>query len=112
MQRAVKRLLRALIAPAIAIAALTAVDDARAQGIQPPHSQPYLFFNYYQAPNPMGGVGAAMYPAPNTTIPPRVGHTYITYQPLSPHEMMYCHGRTYYRYHPGAGYTKAKVLWW
>lgn len=84
---------------------------ACAQGNQPQPSEPYLFHNYYVAPNPAGGVGAGLYPSPRSTIPPHVGHTYITYQALAPHEMMYPHRRSYYRYHPGGGWTKAKVWW-
>jgi hypothetical protein len=34
-------------------------------------------------------------------VPPWVGHTYITYQPLMPHEFMYSHHRTYHRYYNG-----------
>lgn len=46
-----------------------------------------------------------MYPAP-LPVPPHVGHTYFTYQPFYPHEMLYEHKRTYYRYHPGfEGYS-------
>ena len=52
-----------------------------------------------------------MYISPLPT-PPLVGHTYITYQALYPHEMLYKHRRHYYRYHPGSGYTKTKVRWW
>jgi hypothetical protein len=58
-----------------------------------------LFYNYY-VPPVNGGAGAAMYPAP-LPVPPHVGHVYYTYQPFYPHEYLYAHNRTYYRYHPG-----------
>ena len=54
-----------------------------------------LFYNYY-APGVNGGPPAQLYISPRPT-PPLVGHTYITYQPLVPHEMLYPHKRTYYR---------------
>ncbi len=70
---------------------------------------PDLFYNYYVAPNP-GGIGAELYPAPRPT-PPWVGHTFITYEPLMPHEFLYQHKRVYWRWHPDAGWTKTWVCW-
>lgn len=55
-----------------------------------------LFYNFY-APGENGGPPAQLYISPRPT-PPLVGHTYITYQPLMPHEMLYPHKRAYYRY--------------
>jgi hypothetical protein len=69
-----------------------------------------LFRNYYVPPG-HGCVGAELYLCPLPT-PPLVGHTYITYPPLMPHEFLYPHCRTYLRYTPGAGYTKARVIWY
>jgi hypothetical protein len=54
-----------------------------------------LFYNYY-VPGYNGGPPAQLYVAPRPT-PPLVGHTYVTYQPFYPHEMLYRHHRTYYR---------------
>ena len=51
-----------------------------------------LFYNYYV--DYPGGVPAQLYTSPRPT-PPLVGHTYITYQPLMPHEFLYVHNRTY-----------------
>jgi hypothetical protein len=68
-----------------------------------------LFYNYYVEPG-YGGVGAQLYVSPLPT-PPLVGHTYITYPPLLPHEFLYHHHRTYLRHNPGAGWTKTKVCW-
>ena len=68
---------------------------------------------------------AGMYPAPHW-VPSQMGHTYYTYQPLMPHEMMYTHSRNYYNWYApadqfyarkyghhsgGAGLTKTTVRW-
>jgi len=67
-----------------------------------------LFYNYYVGNN-CGGMGAQLYLSPRP-VPPFVGHTYITYQPLMPHEFLYEHGRTYHRYYNGGlGLTRAHV---
>lgn len=65
-------------------------------------------YNYYVAPTGTC-LGAALYPAPRP-VPPLVGHTYITYQALNPHEFLYRHHRTYYTSHP-SGTTKTMVWW-
>jgi len=54
-----------------------------------------LFYNYY-VPGVNGGPPAQLYLCPRPT-PPLVGHTYITYQPFMPNEMLYQHHRTYKR---------------
>lgn len=67
-----------------------------------------LFYNYY-----VGGgqcQPASMYPCPRPT-PPFVGHTYITYQPLMPHEFLYTHARTYDTYHGNGQITRTRVSW-
>jgi len=69
-----------------------------------------LFYNYYVPPG-YGGVGAELYLCPRPT-PPLVGHTYVTYPPLLPHEFLYPHSRCYYRTNPGAGMTKTHVKWY
>ena len=53
-------------------------------------------------------VATELYPSPRPT-PPWVGHTYVTYQPLMPHELLYPHKRTYVRRNPDAGFTKTTV---
>jgi hypothetical protein len=63
------------------------------------YGQPDLFYNYYAWPS-CTGLGAELYLSPRP-VPPHVGHTYITYQPLMPHEFMYHHKRTYHRYYNG-----------
>ncbi len=66
-----------------------------------------LFANYYEGPQPCGRT-ASMYVSP-LPIPPHVGHTYVTYQPIMPHEYLYQHTRSHYSHVPGAGWTRAKV---
>lgn len=63
------------------------------------YGQPDLFYNYYAWPS-CTGVGAQLYISP-IPVPPHVGHTFITYQPLYPHEFLYTHHRTYHRYYNG-----------
>lgn len=66
-----------------------------------------LFANYQVGPNP-SGTAAQMYVSP-LPVPPHVGHTYVTYQPLMPHEMLYSHHRTHYAYQRGAGWSRSKI---
>ena len=53
--------------------------------------------------------GSAIYPSPRPT-PPWIGHTYIPYQPLAPHEFLHPHYRVYRRAHAQGGWTTARVL--
>jgi hypothetical protein len=69
-----------------------------------------LFYNFYVPPVGDQSVGAELYPCPRP-VPPRVGWTYITYQPLMPHEFLYHHHRTYTYYHSEAGRTVTTVSW-
>lgn len=78
-----------------ALAAL-ALASAIGLGGSPAARGADLFYNYY-VPGENCGPPAQLYISPRPT-PPLVGHTYITYQPLMPHEMLYPHKRTYYRY--------------
>ena len=88
----------------LTIAGLSALTE-RAEAVQPPP----IFSNYYVGGPPNGGVPAQLYLCPRPT-PPYVGHTWITYQPLMPHEFLYHHHRNYYRYYSG-GYTQTRVRW-
>jgi len=89
-------------------------SEASAQDYCGPSSRPDLFYNYYVGPVPCGAYGAAgaqLYVSPRP-VPPFVGHTYITYEPLLPHEFLYKHRRTYQRYHgPHGGVTTTHVRW-
>jgi hypothetical protein len=60
---------------------------------------PQLFANQYT----QGGANqttAAMYVSP-VPVPPWVGHTYYTYEPLYPHEFMHLHNHRYHSYYDG-----------
>lgn len=104
-----------------------AVADDQATEVAPPVSEvviedgylcrpweygnPALFYNFY-APNQCGGVPAQLYTSPRP-VPPLVGHTYYTYQPLMPHEFMYPHQRTYRKwYNDGRGMTRTRATWY
>jgi hypothetical protein len=69
-----------------------------------------VFYNFYVPPVGDQSVGAALYPCPRPA-PPLVGWTYITYQPLMPHEFLYHHHRTYTNYHSDGGMTRTSVTW-
>ncbi len=70
---------------------------------------PDLFYNYYQGPTAYGtGQPAQLYISPRPT-PPMVGHTWITYPPLNPHEFLYHHKRKYYKYYRNGGWTSSCV---
>lgn len=92
--------------PAAAFVAVIAVSAGTAsaqfgQGNSPNN----LFAQYYTQPG-ASMVEAGMYNAPHW-VPSNVGHTYYTYQPLMPHEMMYQHSRNYYNYYNTGGYYGA-----
>jgi len=106
-----------LFAIALSSVAFGLAGDARAEGDYcGPYSRPDLFYNYYVPPvgcsTYPGAVGAQLYVSPRP-VPPHVGHTYITYQPLLPQEFLYQHRRTYWRDHgPHGSVTKTRVSWW
>lgn len=85
------------------------------------YGDPDLFYNFWVPPGcyAEGGgaaatpnsVGAQLYIAPHP-VPAYVGHTFYTYQPLMPHEMLYPHSRHYHRYYDeGRGYNRTCVKW-
>jgi len=63
-------------------------------------AQNHLFPQYYT--QGASQTTAGIYPAPHW-VPVHVGHTYNTYQPLMPHEMMYQHCRKYTTYYGNPG---------
>ncbi len=78
-------------------------------GSQAEAAHPDIFYNYYVGPSAYGGgIPAQMYVSPRPT-PPHVGHTWITYPPLNPHEFMYKHCRKYHKYYHDGGYTESCV---
>ena len=103
------KLSQAAIAAILAAATCFAMaGDARAQGygaagwVSP---EP----NYYAMPTGPDGLTAALYPCPRPT-PPLIGQTYITYEPLAPHEFLYVHHRCYKTCNDG-GATRTSVTW-
>ena len=75
------------------------------------YGSPDLFYNFYAQAN-CGGIAAQMYTSP-LPVPAFVGHTYYTYQPFMPHELLYKHTRTYHRYSDeGRGFTRTRIRWW
>ena len=121
MRLATRRTFLSLVATLLAYAGLlAAADSASAAG--PWHRRAALaghetrnvyphqmFSNFYVGPAACaGGLPAQLYTPPLPT-PPLVGHTYITYQTLLPHELMYKHRRIYYRHNPGEGWVQTKV---
>ena len=88
-------------------ASASAEVEGRFKRIISYQSKQDLFYNYYEGPYP-SGTAAQMYISP-LPVPANVGHTYTTYQPLMPHEMMYHHKRSHYAHVPGAGWSRAKI---
>lgn len=102
-----KSLRLAVLAAAVLIAWGLAGSCSSAQDpCCPPPAGGGLFANYYAQP----GVPASLYPAPRPT-PPFVGHTYITYEALYPHEFLYRHHRVYETNHADGGLTRTRVHW-
>ena len=100
----------ALVLPLLWSVESGSIGQARAEVVR--HSTPGdLFYNYYVPPVGAGSVGAELYPCPRPT-PPLVGHTYVTYQPLMPHEFLYKHHRVYRTAHDDAPQTRTSVHWW
>lgn len=104
----------AVAVAAVTLALLAVAQQAEAGGhgrvVRHAYNPAFDLFPQYYAPPAGTNLGAQMYVAPIPT-PPLVGHTWITYQPLMPHEMLYRHGRTYYRKNPNGGWTRVSVGW-
>ena len=108
----VLRGLRVILVLAAVLAATGLLGDASHQALAAGRQRvaPDLFYNYYVPPGYYGGVGAQLYLCPVPT-PPLVGHTYVTYEPLMPHEFLYPHCRKYRRYHADGTVTRTCVMW-
>lgn len=103
---------RTVLFAAVALSVLAlAASEALAVGDRVVRSEGDLFYNYYVPAGPGGAATAEMYPCPRP-VPPWVGYTYITYEPLLPHEFLYKHYRTYDRQHPCGGSTRTRVIWY
>lgn len=107
----VLRRLRIGLVAAAAVTAVVVVCSVRQAAAQGPGIPPVTqAYNFYVPPDPYYGIGAQLYVSPRPT-PPRVGHTYITYEPLAPHEFLYEHHRVYRRVHPDGTATRVSVGW-
>ncbi len=105
--------LRICLLVAIVLAGWVAVGhlvENRAEAAVRYRTPPNLFYNYYVPAVGCPGIGARLYVCPRPT-PPLVGHTYVTYEPLMPHEFLWKHCRVYKRKHPDGKCTRTMVLW-
>ena len=102
-----------LVAAALVTCFALVSNSAQAQ-IGPGNYPNHLFAQY--TTQGQGGLTAGKYIAPHP-VPSHVGHSYRTYEPLMPHEMMYQHSRNYYNYYDagykggGQGMVKTSVRW-
>ena len=72
------------------------------------YGYPDLFYNYYTQGN-CNATNAQMYLAPGP-VPANVGHTFYTYQPFMPQEMLYWHKDRFHNYYDGGrGMNHTKV---
>ena len=72
------------------------------------YGQPDLFYNYYTQ-GYCNRANAQMYISP-VPVPPNVGHTFYTYQPLYPHHYMFKHKDRYHNYYDdGRGTNRTRV---
>ncbi len=82
-----------------------------APGIQRSYGQPDLFYNFYTE-GAANRANAQMYLSP-MPIPPNVGHTFYTYQPFSPHHMLYPHqNRFHSHYDCGRGMNRTRASYY
>ena len=79
-------------------------------GARSDHRAGDLFPSYWAPPGP-NGISAPLYVSPVPT-PPVVGHVWVTYQPLYPHEFLYKHNKVYWRNNPQGGRTRVVVGWY
>ena len=106
------RFVFASLAAAMLVGSLLGASDASAyeghwKRVISYQSKNDLFYNYQVGPDP-SGTAAQMYVSPRP-VPPHVGHTYTTYQPLMPHEYLYRHTRSHYAHCPGGGWARSKI---
>ena len=74
------------------------------------YGRPDLFYNYYTQGH-ANQVNAQMYLSP-LPVPPNVGHTFFTYQPFYPHEMMYWHKNRFHKYYDnGRGMNRTRAVY-
>ncbi len=74
------------------------------------YGNPDLFYNYYTKGN-VNSANAQMYLSP-LPVPPNVGHTFFTYQPFYPEEMLYWHKNKFHNvYDNGRGLNRTKATY-
>lgn len=91
----------------VALAAGWSHGSAQAQDPYQEYGPTISSYNYYVG----GGWPAQMYPCPRP-VPAYVGHTYITYEPLAPHNFLYRHRRVYSGPAGIPNQPRVTVLWW
>jgi len=75
------------------------------------YTQPDLFYNYHTQ-GYANRTNAQMYLAPRP-VPPNVGHTFYTYQPLYPHQYLYWHKDRYHDYYDdGRGLNRTRATYY
>jgi len=81
-------------------------------GCQPRrYGNPDLFYNFYTQGN-CNQANAQMYLSP-LPVPPHVGHTFYTYQPMYPHHMLYSHKDRFHRYYDyGRGMNRTRATYY
>lgn len=86
----------------------TVLGDSMAGCNERNYGHPDLFYNYYTQGN-CNRTNAQMLVAP-VPVPPHVGHTFMTYQPFQPEEMLYWHVNRYHNYYDnGRGMNHTRV---
>lgn len=103
-------MIRSLLCAMVIFIAMLVVFGGNTAAVARESAPGDLFYNFYVPPVGEQSVGAELYPCPRPA-PPLVGWTYITYQPLMPHEFLYHHHRTYTYYHSDSGVTRTTVSW-
>ena len=70
---------------------------------------PDIFYNFYNGPTAVARVSRCNCTFPTAPRATSVGHTWITYPPLMPHEFLYHHHRKYYKYYRNGGWVSSCV---
>ena len=100
----------AVLAAFVVVCEFDLAGDHQARAEKRARTADQMFYNYYVPPCGYPPTGAQLYVCPLPT-PPLVGHTWVTYTPLSPHEFLWRHSRRYKRYHPDGKVTRVHVRW-
>ncbi|MFN3192173.1 MAG: hypothetical protein ACE361_16795 [Aureliella sp.] len=97
-----------LVRSKLSLAAAVVLAFGLASSASAQEYAPQLFANQYTQ-GMSNQATAQMYVAPVAT-PAWVGHTYYTYQPFYPHEMMYGHSDRFHNYYDmGNGLNRTRV---